>query len=90
MRTYTVQRRWPTKLVPKPGWRFVPEHEGLSLKRAREVVQDAKHWHPCGLQQRLVNSSGRIISRHRARIASPERQHRIRIVHLPEIYLCQK
>lgn len=85
--TYTVQRRWVSKLTPSPGWRWVPEHEGLTLTRARLVVANDRCWQRCGLQQRIVNSAGRVLRTFRSRITSPAQQDRIRRTHLPELYL---
>jgi hypothetical protein len=76
--------RWPKS---KPTWGCLPEHEGITLTRAREVVRQQAHWQPCGLHQRITTKAGRVVSTHRSRLASPKRRAEICRIHLPEVAL---
>lgn len=78
---YRVLTRWPKS---KPNWGCVPEHDGITLARARSVVKNAKHWQPCGLQQKIETTKGRVISVYKSRIATPEKKREIYFVYLSE------
>lgn len=51
-----VERKWPST-----SWRYVPEHEGLTLKRAREIYQKGLQWKKDGMKQRVVETTQKII-----------------------------
>ncbi len=79
---YRVLNRWPKS---KPNWGYLPEHDNLTLIRARAIVKSNAHWQPCGLQQQIETTTGKIISTHRSRIVSQSKQDEIRRIYLPEL-----
>jgi hypothetical protein len=52
---YRVESKWPFS-----GWRWVPEHEGLTLPAARAVFARGAEFK--GMRQRIVRSLERVIS----------------------------
>lgn len=49
--SYRVERRWPSVT----SWRWVPEHQDLTLAQARAVRKAGREWEP-QMRQRIVRS----------------------------------
>lgn len=75
--TYRVERHWPHS----PGrWAWVPEHERLTLKRAREVLANGKPFEREGMKQRIVATIQKVVVRSKSRLYSAEDMRAIRSI----------
>lgn len=52
--TYRLEHVWPHQ--GRNGFRYVPEHSALTLKRARELVAHDRRFEREGMRQRIVNN----------------------------------
>lgn len=50
--TYRVIHKWPST-----SWRYVPEHDGICLKRAREVYADGLEYKKQGMRQKIIKTT---------------------------------
>lgn len=72
--TYTLERKWPHS----GRWAYVPEHGNITLKHARELIAQDRHFEREGMQQRIVVTSHRVMHLSKSRPYSAETLQGIR------------